>query len=94
MQTFLPFSSFTQSTAVLDRLRLGKQRLEAKQILNTLQRRHDDPNGSYGWKNHPAVLAWERYEDALKLYYNTCILTWIDRGLATVVVKLNNIHLY
>lgn len=33
MITFLPYSDFQQSAQVLDRQRLGKQRLEAKQIL-------------------------------------------------------------
>ena len=33
MQTFLPFPDFARSAACLDRQRLGKQRLEAKQIL-------------------------------------------------------------
>ena len=33
MQTFLPFPDFQQSAAVLDRVRLGKQRVEALQIL-------------------------------------------------------------
>ncbi len=33
MQTFLPYDSYADSAAVLDRARLGKQRVEAKQIL-------------------------------------------------------------
>jgi hypothetical protein len=37
MQTFLPFESFTQSAACLDNKRLGKQRVECKQILQALQ---------------------------------------------------------
>lgn len=36
MQTFLPYSSFTESAKVLDNKRLGKQRVEAYQILKTL----------------------------------------------------------
>lgn len=35
MQTFLPYPDFARSAACLDRQRLGKQRLEAFQILQT-----------------------------------------------------------
>lgn len=37
MQTFLPYPDFTQSAKCLDDKRLGKQRVECLQILNTLQ---------------------------------------------------------
>ena len=36
MQTFLPYPSFDASAKVLDYRRLGKQRVEAYQILNTI----------------------------------------------------------
>lgn len=36
MQTFLPYPSFAESAAVLDRQRLGKQRVETLQILQVL----------------------------------------------------------
>ena len=36
MQTFLPHSSFKDTFKVLDYKRLGKQRVEAHQILNIL----------------------------------------------------------
>lgn len=36
MQTFLPYEDFNQSTAVLDRQRLGKQRVEALQLLKAI----------------------------------------------------------
>ena len=36
MQTFLPYKSFNKSFKVLDYRRLGKQRVEAMQILNVL----------------------------------------------------------
>jgi len=38
MQTFLPYPNFDASAAVLDDRRLGKQRVEAKQILLTLEK--------------------------------------------------------
>lgn len=73
MQTFIPYSSFEQSAKVLDYKRLGKQRVEARQIYNCLY----VPNR---WKNHPAVKMWEEYTEALKVYTNIIIKEWIDRG--------------
>lgn len=73
MQTFLPYSDFCTSASCLDYRRLGKQRLEAKQILLTLK------NGS-GWINHPAVKMWKGYETALMHYYNVVVNEWIKRG--------------
>ncbi|WP_328777355.1 cytoplasmic protein [Streptomyces goshikiensis] len=49
MQTFLPFPSFHASAAVLDVRRLGKQRVEAVQVLRGLV------VPGYGWRRHPAV---------------------------------------
>lgn len=74
MQTFLPFDDFAQSVRCLDWRRLGKQRVEAFQILKALA----DP--SYGWQHHPAVKMWRGYEDALGFYMNLCIAEWIRRG--------------
>lgn len=75
MQTFLPYPDFHQSLACLDNRRLGKQRLEASQILGTLQ--HPDRRG---WQHHPAVLMWRGYEDVLRLYMNVAIQEWVRRG--------------
>ncbi len=74
MQTFLPYADFNESVKCLDYRRLGKQRVEAMQILNALK----DPN--YGWQNHPAVKMWRGYEGALKAYMNICIKEWLRRG--------------
>jgi hypothetical protein len=74
MQTFLPYSDFAASARALDYRRLGKQRVEAFQILKALR----DP--SYGWQNHPAVRMWRGYDTALKMYYNAIRLEWIRRG--------------
>ena len=78
MQTFLPYKSFEKSAQVLDSKRLGKQRVEAWQILNTLQKRKEGI--AKGWANHPAVLMWDGYEDALREYYNAIVREWIKRG--------------
>lgn len=37
MQTFLPFAEFKETACILDYRRLGKQRVEAKQIIQTIQ---------------------------------------------------------
>jgi len=74
MQTFLPYRSFTKSAQVLDRQRLGKQRVEGKQILNALS----DPTNS--WRNHVAVRMWQGHENALKHYTNIMISEWSKRG--------------
>lgn len=74
MQTFLPYESFEESAACLDRMRLGKQRVECLQILNTL-------NGeSSGWRNHPAVKMWDGYVEALVDYGVVICEEWINRG--------------
>ena len=74
MQTFLPEATFALSVARLDRQRLGKQRVEAMQILRAIV----DP--SYGWQNHPAVRMWRSFVPALRGYYNACVVEWVDRG--------------
>jgi len=65
----------------LDYRRLGKQRVEAKQILNILLGKAKvNRNGKIPWSNHPAVLMWKGYEEGLKQYYNVIVLEWINRG--------------
>jgi Pyrimidine dimer DNA glycosylase len=73
MQTFLPYPEFDKSAAVLDRQRLGKQRVEAYQIMRAITL-------GGGWANHPIVGMWTGYEDALKLYSNVVVQEWIRRG--------------
>lgn len=75
MQTFLPYRSFVQSSKVLDRQRLGKQRIEAWQILQVLL-----TENKRGWDNHPAVLQWAGYEDALRCYGLSMSIEWRKRG--------------
>ena len=70
MQTFLPYADFAESAAVLDRSRLGKQRVENLQIMGTLQ----DP--SRGWRNHPAVRMWRGCEIALMRYQDAICYEW------------------
>jgi len=68
----------------LDYRRLGKQRVEAFQIINVLT----GVQKTKGWHNHPAVRMWENNIDALKLYHNEIIKGWLRRGYK------NNMSLY
>ncbi len=74
MQTFLPFPSFARSAKVLDRQRLGKQRVETYQILLALSGKKT------GWANHPATKMWRGHENSLALYGMAVCREWISRG--------------
>jgi len=89
MQTFLPYADFKKSAECLDYRRLGKQRVEAKQIIDLLEK-HDagEDISKLPWGNHPAVRMWIGYTLALKDYYNTIVREWISRGYK------NNMKLY
>jgi hypothetical protein len=74
VQTFMPYPDFVDTAKVLDYRRLGKQRVEAKQIILALER------GSGGWINHPAVRMWRGYESSLSIYGLVMCKEWIRRG--------------
>jgi pyrimidine dimer DNA glycosylase len=76
VQTFLPYPEFVASAVVLDDRRLGKQRVEALQILRALTRER------YGWKHHPAVRMWAGHEDVLACYAMEICAEWVRRGHA------------
>ncbi|GAA3738176.1 MSMEG_6728 family protein [Streptomyces tremellae] len=76
MQTFLPWPGFARSAAVLDPRRLGKQRVEALQVLRGLT------VPGYGWRHHPAVRMWAGYEEALVRYGWEMCRAWSAGGRA------------
>lgn len=76
MQTFLPYADFAASAQSLDERRLGKQRVEALQIVRALTRER------YGWQHHPAVLMWAGHEEALAAYALAVVEEWCGRGRA------------
>jgi Pyrimidine dimer DNA glycosylase len=80
VQTFLPYPDFARSAAVLDTRRLGKQRVEALQILRGLR------NPRYGWRHHPAVRMWRGYDDALLAYAIAVTTRWRSLGCADTVL--------
>lgn len=73
MQTFLPYSDFFKSAKVLDRQRLGKQRVETLQIMKALVT-------GEGWVHHPATKMWVGHEDALMDYQIAVCHEWTNRG--------------
>jgi hypothetical protein len=76
MQSFLPFPDFQATAAALDPRRLGKQRVEALQILRGLTVE------GYGWRHHPAVKMWAGYEEALVRYGLDICSQWSALGRA------------
>ena len=81
MQTFLPYPDFRESLQALDNKRLGKQRVEAYQIISAITGRPRKDGKPYkGWVNHPCSVMWRDYVNALKLYYNDAIDVWKERG--------------
>lgn len=74
MQTFLPYADFAATARVLDQRRLGKQRVEALQVLRALT------VPGYGWRHHPAARMWTGYEEALTRYGLEICRQWTDSG--------------
>lgn len=100
MQTFLPDPNFETCARTLDWRRLGKQRVECKQIMTALEHWHNDDlfkdNGRLrGWVHHPATLMWKhpeeplRYLPALQHYYNCMVKEWIRRGFNNTMPLYN-----
>ncbi len=74
MQTFLPYPDFAASAVVLDDRRLGKQRVEAMQVLRAITRTR------YGWQRHPAVRMWAGHPEAVAAYGLAVCDEWVERG--------------
>ena len=81
MQTFLPYPDFKKSLQTLDYRRLGKQRVEAYQIIRAIKY-------GGGYRNHPAVKMWRGHINALKLYYNLSLDEWIGRGYRNNMLEM------
>ena len=85
MQTFLPYPDFVVSLRILDYRRLGKQRVEAFQLIRAIS------GGGSGWSHHPAATMWRGYVNALKQYHNIAIDEWVIRGYRNNMPK-KSIH--
>ena len=79
MQTFITSADENSMLATLltfehlDSARLGKQRVEAKQIYTAL-------STGVGWIHHPATKMWANNLEALALYGHSACSEWIKRG--------------
>lgn len=76
VQTFLPYPDFVRSAAVLDRARLGKQRVETLQLVRALTVE------GHGWRHHPAARMWRGHLEALGAYGVAVVATWTAEGRA------------
>jgi hypothetical protein len=82
MQTFLPYPNIWASARCLDNKRLGKQRVECKQILLALGVDVGEHRGNRAsrWRNHPAVKMWRGHEQSLAEYAEIMCVVWRQRG--------------
>lgn len=76
VNTFLPWPDLQKTAQSLDNKRLGKQRVEALQILRA------NLGLTKGWRNHPAAVMWRGHEGYLLMYTNAMCLEWVSRGYA------------
>lgn len=76
MQTFLPYPDVRRSLKCLNKQRLLKQAVEAKQLINIL---HNKKTG--GWVNHPATRMYRNNVGFLINYYNTCLDLCKEAGI-------------
>lgn len=67
---------------MIDTKRLGKQRVEAMQLLNVLSNLD-----AKGWRNHPATKMWRGYERALCEYALAMCAEWTGRGYKDTVAE-------
>ncbi|AFA39517.1 hypothetical protein Pogu_1490 [Pyrobaculum oguniense TE7] len=92
MQIFRPYVDHKRSAAFLDDLRLGKQRVEARQVIMAILRKAGVvQDGKRGWLSHPIVLTYYNsgrpYLADLVVYFYAVVEEWKRRG------RRNNIDL-
>jgi mRNA-degrading endonuclease YafQ of YafQ-DinJ toxin-antitoxin module len=87
VNTFLPTADFKESAKMLDRQRLGKQRVEVIQLLKA------NLGMTKGWRNHPAAVMWRGYELALANYGIAICGEWMKRGYRdTCALQIVTLH--
>lgn len=88
VNTFLPWPDLQKSAQALDNKRLGKQRVEALQILRA------NLGLTKGWRNHPAAVMWRGHEGYLYMYTNAMCMEWRRRGFQdNVQERLQELYL-
>ena len=74
VNTFLPWPDMKRTAQSLDNRRLGKQRVEALQILRA------NLGLTKGWVNHPAAVMWRGHDGYLVEYIKAICFEWMHRG--------------
>jgi hypothetical protein len=77
MQTFMTHDNYVDTAKILDDKRLGKQRVEAYQIIKALRGDYADTGA---WVNHPATVMWRGHEYDLALYGLAISIEFYERG--------------
>lgn len=80
MMTFVVDGNIIKAVSLLDDKRLGKQRVEAYQLIRILEGHQSS------WKSHPALKMWIGYTDGLKYYFNCCVKEWTKRGKKNTMI--------
>jgi len=96
MQTFLPYKDYRKSADSLDMKRLGKQRVECIQLLNSIKATKED-KPYRGWKNHPAREMWylpgkHDHTNALVRYGVEVCKAWRSRGYKDTCLEKIQAH--
>jgi hypothetical protein len=87
VNTFLPWPGYDTTAKALDNRRLGKQRVEALQILKA------NLGMTQGWRNHPAAVMWRGHEGDLCRYARAMCEEWKARGFNdTVSAQIDEIE--
>lgn len=93
MQIFIPYEDFYDIANCLDKKRLFKQVVEARQILATNGVKVPKVSGGYckpTHVNHPINPMWRDYTDALCIYHDILLEKCIDLGFNTTMGYLAN----
>lgn len=73
MQIFVPYAEPIKTAKCLDSLRLNKQIIEARQILDSIDASLEGKKK--GWFNHPVTKMYKPYKDWLHKYMG-CLIYW------------------
>ncbi len=87
VNTFVISDDPTTCAQNLDRKRLGKQRVEAYQVLNIITGKTD----TKGFTNHPLCKMWYGFDKGLMYYINCMIDEWVKRGYKNTMKKYDDV---
>jgi len=82
----MPYKDFRMSARCLDKKRLFKQVVEARQILATngiTVYKNDGTTYKPSHRNHPCVKMWYGYDNALMQYHNEFLNVCLSKGIQT-----------